>query len=281
MCEGNYIHWVYDAFGECISSTQEKVGFGLGLSSTIIWMYAQIPQIVMNFKRKSADGLSFAFLCLLVSGDLCNFLGALINNGLLTQLITAIWFLIVDVFCLFQYVYYIWVRPRCCKNKDKLRDENQLLIQGQYDALPAIPLLFAATAKAAQQGTMLKSDYPNPYKPPALYGTILGWLSAASYISSRTPQIIKNFRRKKTEGVSCQFFISAVLGNSTYAASIFLKDPHWGYIWGQFPWLVGSAGILFFDFTVLFQFFYFGSEKKSDADVSTVTELSTTNLSTK
>ncbi|OHT05071.1 PQ loop repeat family protein [Tritrichomonas foetus] len=239
-------------------------------------MYAQIPQIILNFKRKSTDGLSFAFLCLLVAGDLCNLLGALINHGLVTQIITASWFLIVDGFCVSQYFYYVWIRPKCSK---KFRQENEGLIKGEYDALPAIPLLLAA-ASAQSLPSPRNTVYPNPYLPPELYGTILGWGSAISYISSRTPQIVKNCRRKKTEGVSCQFFISAVLGNTTYAASIFLKDPHWGYIWGQFPWLVGSAGILFFDFTVLFQFLFYGADKKVGTDISTINDLSTTGLST-
>ncbi|OHS96425.1 PQ loop repeat family protein [Tritrichomonas foetus] len=259
-CEGDYIKWIYTAFGECISTVQEKVGFALGLSSTIIWMYAQIPQIYMNFKNKSAEGLSFAFLLLLVTGDSTNLIGALINHGLLTQIITAIWFMIVDVFCAFQYVFYVWLIPRCSKKK-----KRQEIVREEYDQIiPAIPLLVAAASA---------KSYPDPYKPPELYGSLLGWVSAVSYLGSRLPQMIKNFRRKKTEGVSWQFFVSAILGNTTYAASIFLKDPNWGYIWGQFPWLVGSAGNLFFDFTILFQFFYYGSDDKAknDKSVSTIT----------
>lgn len=243
-CTEPYVHWIDDAFGQCVSGIRQEIGFGLGLSSTIIWMWAQLPQIYMNFKNRSVEGLSFAFLCLLVTGDTCNLVGAILNGGLVTQIITAIWFMFVDGFCAAQYVYFYWIRPKCQRNRDVVVSDGA--------RIPAAPLLVAG---AAALGT-------GPYEPPLLYGTLLGWFSAVAYASSRTPQIVKNFRRKKTEGLSIQFFVCAVLGNGTYAASIFLADPHWPYIWSQFPWLVGSAGLLFFDFTVLGQFLVYGSDKK-------------------
>ena len=123
--------------------------------------------------------------------------------------------------------------------------------------LPAIPLLVAASQSISNPIQKAPSD---PYEPPLLYGTILGWVSAICYISSRMPQIIKNFKRKRTYGLSPYFFITAFLGNTTYGISIFLKNSSWDYIWLQFPWLVGSLGILFFDFTVLVQFFIYDAK---------------------
>lgn len=248
-CDGNQIKWIEDTFGECISTATEKAGFFIGILSTAIWMYAQIPQIVMNFKRKSVDGLSFIFIVLLNVGDLSNLLGALINHGLLTQCITATWFMFVDICCLVQYIWYHWIQGHCCHKEE---DYSNII-----DAKPPVMPIIVAAAAAT-----------NPYEPPQLYGTLLGWISAASYISSRLPQIITNFQRKRTEGLSIQFFWSAVLGNTTYALSIFLKDYHWDYIWQQFPWLVGSAGILFFDFTVLVQFLVYKNRKENLAETT-------------
>lgn len=244
-CSGDYIVWIADAFGECISTASEKAGFSLGLISTIVWMYAQLPQIILNFKLKSADGLSFAFILFLCFGDIANLTGVIINHGLLTQVITAIWYIIVDFLCLVQCIWY-----GNCRKK-----EYDPVINESYK-LPAIPLLLAQAAAVS-----------NPYEPPQLYGTLLGWVSAACYIYSRMPQIIKNCKRRHTEGLSMQYFWSAVLGNVTYALSIFLKDYHWDYIWSQFPWLMGSAGILFFDGTVLVQYFCFRNKNK-EFDVS-------------
>lgn len=271
-CHGNYIRWIYNIFGDCIVSTREKIGFAFGLSSTVVWMWAQIPQMYLNYKNKKTEGLSFAFLCLLVIGDLSNLLGIIITHGLVTQYITSTWFLIQDFLVTSQYVYYTYIMPNCCsKRMNSIRYDKD----SQYNNLiPAIPLLLAVSQSISNPSTnsdVLTTSMKGPYEPPVLYGTMLGWLSAVLYISSRLPQIIKNFKRKRTQGLSPQFFITAILGNTTYGLSIFLKDPHWPYIWSQFPWLVGSLGILFFDFTVLAQFIIFGNEP-AEPEISTITD---------
>lgn len=251
-CEGHYIKWIYNLFGDCVSTTREKIGFGIGLSSTFIWMWAQIPQMVLNYRNKATDGISLGFLCLLVTGDLSNFLGIVLTHGLATQYFTSGWFLISDFFVTIQYVYYTYIRPQCIQKKEN--DVNYINVDKENRLPSAIPLLVAASQSISNS---ISSTPSGPYKPPALYGTILGWVSAASYIASRMPQIIKNFKRKKVDGLSPYFFITAFLGNTTYGISIFLKNSSWPYIWSQFPWLVGSLGILFFDFTIIIQFLIF------------------------
>lgn len=260
-CEGNYIKWIYDLFGDCIVSIREKIGFGIGLSSTFIWMWAQIPQMVMNYKNKKTDGISPGFLCLLVTGDLSNFLGIVITHGLATQYFTSLWFLFSDFLVSVQYVYYTFIRPKCLRKE--LNDGIEIDPNNNEILIPAIPLLVTASQSVSYKN-MLTS---NPYKPPAVYGTALGWVSAFCYIASRMPQIVTNFKRKKTDGLSPYFFITAFLGNTTYGISIFMKNSHWDYIWSQFPWLVGSLGILFFDFTILLQFFLFNRKKKYIGEV--------------
>ena len=56
-------------------------------------------------------------------------------------------------------------------------------------------------------------------------GFLLSWCSAVLYLCSRIPQIRKNYERKSTEGLSLTMFVSAMVGNGTYAASIFLQNP--------------------------------------------------------
>ena len=188
-CSGGYIKWIFDAFGDCIVTPREKIGFAFGLSSTIIWMWAQIPQMYLNYKNKRTEGLSFAFLCLLIVGDLSNLLGITITHGLFTQRITSSWFLIQDFLVGVQYIYYTYIRPHCYHQPtDNVKyDKN-----GNYNnIIPAIPLLLSVSQAASNTNS---NSLKGPYDPPMLYGTILGWVSAVLYISSRFPQIIKNFK---------------------------------------------------------------------------------------
>jgi uncharacterized protein with PQ loop repeat len=234
--------------GDCISTKWQQFGFALGLASTIIWMYAQIPQLVLNCRQRGVQGLSGAFCTLLVVGDLMNLIGIILAGGLATQIITAVWFTFVDGSVWVQWLYYCIVKPRCYPPISEEPEGPGL------PAISAIPLLVGTAYSAGL----------DPYDSSHLVGSILGWGSAACYIASRCPQIYINYQRKKTEGVSIQYFLSALFGNTTYAASIFLKDASWPYIWLQFPWLLGSLGILFFDFTVICQFRIYNREPTND-----------------
>ncbi|CAD6952605.1 unnamed protein product [Tilletia controversa] len=91
---------------------------------------------------------------------------------------------------------------------------------------------------------------------------IYGWASALLYLTSRIPQIMKN-RKTYCEGLSMALFVFALLGNSTYVASIMLKstDPEY-HLLENASWLVGSLGVVFLDFIVLAQFVKYAPERE-------------------
>jgi uncharacterized protein with PQ loop repeat len=221
-------------FGECIITVQQQCGFWLGILSTVIWMIAQIPQVVLNCRAGSVTGVSPAFLICIVVGDVSNLIGIFVVGGLTTQIITAAWYTVIDGTAFVQWFYY-----HCLKRPEVAAEPEPL------PWVPGLPLLIAKTASVGAS---------NPYEPPMLWGTLLGWLSAALYLGSRIPQLRTNYERQKTDGLSPGYFVSALFGNTTYAASIFLQNHSWKWIWKQFPWLVGSLGTLFFDVALISQF---------------------------
>ena len=82
-------------------------------------------------------------------------------------------------------------------------------------------------------------------------GQIFGWGCAVLYLGSRVPQVVKNFRRKSTEGLSLLFFLFACLGNITYVLSIVSASLDLRYLLVNLSWLAGSAGTLMLDALVL------------------------------
>ena len=125
-----------------------------------------------------------------------------------------------------------------------------------------------------------------------VWGQVFGYLCAVLYLGSRLPQILLNWRRKSTEGVSMLFFLFACLGNLTYVLSILAYEPHcrggggggsdarcrpgearhlYGrYILVNLSWLAGSAGTLLLDLGIFVQFFVYssgsGSEREDDEE---------------
>ncbi|KAI9725011.1 MAG: hypothetical protein M1812_000287 [Candelaria pacifica] len=106
----------------------------------------------------------------------------------------------------------------------------------------------------------------------SLWGQIFGYLCAVLYLGSRIPQILLNYRRKSTEGVSLLFFLFACIGNLTYVLSIFAYSPicssrhcrpgeaaaiYGRYILVNASWLLGSFGTLLLDLGIFAQFFIY------------------------
>lgn len=116
-------------------------------------------------------------------------------------------------------------------------------------------------------------------------GQVFGYLCTVAYIASRLPQLILNWRRKTTDGLSMLFFLFACLGNITYVLSIFAYEPKCahkhcrsgeaGHIYGKYvlvnlSWLAGSLVTLFLDLGVFAQYFMYS--KPTEPEIARVTE---------
>ncbi|KAK3494906.1 PQ loop repeat-domain-containing protein [Neurospora hispaniola] len=435
---------------ELLNLDVEAISGILGSVSIACWVVVFSPQIIENFRRSSADGLSIQFIIIWLTGDVFNILGAVLQGVLPTMLILAIYYTIADVVLLAQCFYYrgfTWrdevvptiaidsddseatserdMGSRRGKNKGKGRadgsrgtssdegrrvgedlesgpDERTALLGGArergnagvssssastitsttltphhhnnghtghghhlrvcgggggdlypYDGTgegrgsswshlsPAVPLVDDADLEAeilqqprgrngnnrarpaAAGPTKLQSFlfnlmailmvcaagvmgwflsreyYPQQpsYEPPpssdpqdgglpktgvefSFWGQIYGYLSAILYLGSRLPQLLLNFRRKSTEGVSMLFFLFACLGNLTYVLSILAYDGssecaagpgdcedgepgqiYWRYVLINMSWLAGSAGTLLLDAAIFIQFFLYSNEE--------------------
>lgn len=131
----------------------------------------------------------------------------------------------------------------------------------------------------------------------SLWGQCFGYLCAVLYLGSRIPQILLNYRRKSTDGVSMLFFIFACIGNLTYVLSIFAfegkckgslghcepgeKEALYGrYILVNASWLVGSLGTLLLDLGIFVQFFMYRPSEEEYSDEETVESIDGNDVAT-
>lgn len=114
------------------------------------------------------------------------------------------------------------------------------------------------------------------------WGQVFGYVCAALYLGSRIPQLLLNYRRKSTEGISMLFFLFACIGNATYVLSIMAYSPicrdvrhcepgesrglYGRYFLLNFSWLMGSFGTLLLDAGVFIQYFMYRKEDFSDSE---------------
>ncbi|KAL8951194.1 MAG: hypothetical protein Q9222_002824 [Ikaeria aurantiellina] len=337
-----------------------------GSISIACWIVVFSPQIIENFRRQSADGLSLIFIIVWLLGDVFNILGAVLQGVIPTMTILAVYYTLADIVLLAQCFYYRGftlsdAQPTLDEEviEDESTEQSPLLSRepvenrpssrptaadvdrprrsssfssfhshlNQVDAThlsPATPLiapskpttdppavasntpaspfhtfilntiaLFLVCAagvlgwflstRASRQGSSLDTSPISASQSEGihfdLWGQIFGYLCAALYLGSRIPQLLLNYRRKSTEGVSMLFFLFACVGNLTYVMSIFAYEPacakleqdygvsqcekgEWErdykkYILVNTSWLIGSAGTLLLDLMIFGQFWIY------------------------
>jgi uncharacterized protein with PQ loop repeat len=111
-----------------------------GSISIACWVVVFSPQIIENFRRSSAEGLSIEFLIIWLAGDLFNILGAVLQGVLPTMIILAIYYTFADIVLILQCWYYrgfTFRDPKQPKPKDALNglptERSPLISNGDLD----------------------------------------------------------------------------------------------------------------------------------------------------
>ncbi|CAM0880859.1 unnamed protein product [Alopecurus aequalis] len=99
--------WAQTYLKYCLCSTKDGVALSLGLASVLSWGVAEVPQIITNYKHKSTEGLSIAFLMTWIVGDMFNVVGCFLEPATLpTQFYMALLYTITTMILTGQTIYY-------------------------------------------------------------------------------------------------------------------------------------------------------------------------------
>lgn len=83
-----------------------------GSISLTAWICLLLPQLIANYKAKSADGLSMGFLFIWLLGDITNLMGALWTDLAPTAVALACYFCFADMILIAQCTYYNTLNAR-------------------------------------------------------------------------------------------------------------------------------------------------------------------------
>ncbi|KAJ2706808.1 hypothetical protein FB645_001256 [Coemansia sp. IMI 203386] len=100
------IWWAMYFFDQCVYSYWEVASVILGAMSVVLWMLALLPQVYVNWKRKSTDGLSTPLLMFWLFGDFMNLAGVFILKQQMFQLFLGVYFVFNDFSLVVQYFIY-------------------------------------------------------------------------------------------------------------------------------------------------------------------------------
>ncbi|KAH3900218.1 Ypq2p SCDLUD_003189 [Saccharomycodes ludwigii] len=262
-----------------------------GSVSFLCSLISQIPQLIETYNDKTVEGISPILLLGWLMGDITSLTGAIITGQLAFQIMLAIYFLINDLFICSQYYYYgILYDNKLAtvghehKDISAINSHNTL---GSGHSTSNNIITTSASAKKKGKGKLFlgifSSFFTKSNGMPILIGAsnitknnsnntvktiglICSWLGGLFYLSARIPQLIKNYRRKSTDGLSPFLFMSTIVHNLTYTLSIFTSCEFiqsvskCAFVMNELPFILGSAGTLLFDFIYIYQHFVLYAE---------------------
>ncbi|KAL3755061.1 hypothetical protein ACJRO7_002173 [Eucalyptus globulus] len=191
--------WARKYMQYCLCSTRDGVSLSLGVVSVISWGVAEIPQIVTNYKQKSAEGLSIAFLMTWVVGDVFNLFGCMLEPATLpTQYYMAVLYTVTTMLLTGQSVYYGHVCPWLKYRRSFCKGPKPIQIESAGNDSKSnckVSMKEANSSERLQNGSdtidrqsVLSSPIPLPASPTnASPGNGLYYVSARSLSSSHTP----------------------------------------------------------------------------------------------
>ncbi|KAG8445253.1 hypothetical protein GDO86_010146 [Hymenochirus boettgeri] len=263
------IWWIWLLLEQCVTSPWEYWSVIVGLVSIVCFLFAALPQLYVAHKNGRVDqALSIGFLLCWLGGDVSNFIGCYLTNQLPLQVITAIFYVNMDIIMISQFAYYR------LKNS-KLKESRSLKWICISCVTICITLSIILPSQLLLKNLETGADLELNQKAlgiTEMSGFICGYVSSVFYLGSRFPQLHKNLQRKSTEGTSYLLFALAMLGNCTYGISLLLKLPtvkhykRW-YIMHHLPWLIGSFGVLILDFFMTAQFIIYRKNRTKKANL--------------
>lgn len=217
-----------------------KLGAILSLVAAItnmtIWICVLIPQMYINYKKKSGDAISILLLIFLFWGGVLSMSAAILKHTSVTIVYVGIHHMIMNIVFISQVVYYKYK-----SNTHYKRFEYILIV---LSSLFCISLI------------LLTLYIPNNIKQILLNS--IAWSASIFFCISKFPQIILNFQRKSIEGLAFSTFVLIMTTNVCFIISILINCLD-GYsiislIKLNFQWLFSSIISLFCDFIIIFQF---------------------------
>ncbi|KAH6605603.1 PQ-loop protein [Trichoderma cornu-damae] len=238
-----------------------------GSISMAAWICVILPQMIVNYRAKSADGLSMPFLVVWMIGDATNLIAAASSAEAAEATEEA---------PLLGERRPSHRRSVSTEDAGKIALAGDELLERSSWSSNAASLLgvyvvgFVGWYLSYKAGAYSETDpvvFNTGEVPSDLLekvGIALGYFSAACYLCARVPQIIKNYREKSCEGLSVLFFMLSLTGNLTYAISIVAYSQERKYIINTIPWLIGSLGTVAEDGAIFVQFRLYADNRRSE-----------------
>jgi uncharacterized protein with PQ loop repeat len=237
----------------------------LSIISLIFYSIVYLPQFLLIYKSKSSEGVSILMLLLWTQADILSLIGTIVLYMPISIIAIGWYHSVIGcgmiIFALYYYKERYLAEPMVqaserylAENNDFESESNIVVKKGNgwihnKFLLQIISGLFMVLnlCICISLNLVIKESY---YE----IGTIIGWITMSLYLLGRVPQLVLNYTRKSTEGLSLLMYIFTMLGNACYIGVITV-DPT--LINSNMPWIITGVVTIFLDIVVLGQHFYY------------------------
>lgn len=163
-----FLHQLSALLHTCIPTPLALLSTVFGCLSIVSWLFAQLPQVLKNFRLRSASGLSIYFLVEWCLGDISNLSGALLTNQATWQIIVAAYYCFVDIMLVGQWLWYeqlqhgrplksVWLRKYRSSSSFGRNSDGDIV-----ESAAAPPTNEVAAQRSARQQTIANSLFHEP-----------------------------------------------------------------------------------------------------------------------
>lgn len=226
----------------------EIVSYIFSFASIAFYSVVYLPQFREIYKTKDTSGISFIMLLLWTQSDYLSLIGTILNDLNLSVIVLGWYHTFMGLAMVLFVLYY--------KSK-----ENQFKksLEPIVNAFGIAEIWYKSMYCIVFFGINISITAVLYYHHIVnlTLGDILGWITMTLYITGRFPQIILNYNRKSTQGLSILMYILTICGNTCYVASLLFWSIEPEYIRTNTPWIISSVVTILLDFFVIWQYFVF------------------------
>lgn len=252
----------------------QKLAWIFSTVSNALWLFVFIPQLYQNYKNKDSKAISLLLLFCLILGDIFSIISAHIKDLNPVIIYAAAYHIILDIIIIGQIIYYRrlsqliqdgTIIQEIITERTPLIDDNasteseDLFLKYPYFYLNLSEFIFVIVSIFLVAGSqlvfLLNKDYIE-------FGAdIIAWLATCIFMLARLPQILLNFKRKSTKGLSLLSFIIINIANMFFLLSVLIilydlqPTKYTEYVLANIQWVVGSSSTTLFDCVIFYQFY--------------------------
>ena len=254
----------------------QKLAWIFSTVSNGLWLFVFIPQLYQNYKNKDSKAISLLLLFCLILGDIFSIVSAHMKQLNPVIIYAAGYYIVLDVIIIAQILYYrrqaILIQngdiiqnivsettPLTNEESSEEEEEEDLFLKYQYFYLTFSEFTFFIISTFLVSGSqlflLLNHNYNN------LTADIIAWSATFIFMLARVPQILLNFKRKSTKGLSLLSFFIINIANIFFLLSVLIilydinPNNYIDYVIANIQWIVGSSSTTLFDCVIFYQFY--------------------------